>query len=57
MKDSADMHHLHHHTHKSCSSCRFPVLLHGNGRLKDGWAHHKQNGLTYRHIYDVMVSL
>lgn len=45
-----DMHHIAEH----CVSCRFPVILHGNGRLKD----HSdlQRRATYRHIFDVMSS-
>ena len=35
--------------------CSMPVILHGNGRLKDDVTIVKGN--SYRHIFDVMSSL
>ena len=32
--------------------CRFPVIFHGNGHLKD-LDHTSQSKLTYQHLYNV----
>ena len=44
------------HTFVSCGVlCSIPVILHGNGRLKDDVTIVKGN--SYRHIFDAMSSL